>query len=302
MKTLHSRLARRTIAATLLAMSVSLPAAAQVAARKGLTLDGAKTIATAAATEAKRLGAGGSIAIVDDGGNLLYLERLDNTFPAASTVAIEKARTAATFRKPTRDFEQAIAKGRTSLVAVDVMTPLQGGVPIIVDGQVVGAVGVSGAMSAQQDDDIATLAAAASLSATSTSESSTTSGDVTFVAADKTMTAFAKGQPLVETATYKVHASRREAPGMAEIHTRDTDIIYVLDGRATIVTGGSAIDSKTTAADEVRGARIDGGATRTLAKGDVLIVPAGVPHWFRDVTGPFLYYVVKVTAPAGGTR
>jgi uncharacterized protein GlcG (DUF336 family) len=76
-------------------------------------------------------------------------------------VAIEKARTAATFRKATRDFENAIAKGRTALVAVDVMTPLQGGVPIAVDGNVVGAVGVSGAMSAQQDDDIATVAAAA---------------------------------------------------------------------------------------------------------------------------------------------
>ena len=146
----------------------SLPAFAQVAARKGLTLDGARTVATAAATEARRLGAGGAIALVDDGGNLLYLERLDNTFPAAATVAFEKARTAATFRKPTRDFEQAIAKGRTSLVAVDVMTPLQGGVPIVLEGQVVGAIGVSGAMSAQQDDDIATLAAGATTSAPST--------------------------------------------------------------------------------------------------------------------------------------
>ena len=82
-----------------------------------------------------------------------------NTFPAATSVAIEKARTAATFRKPTREFESAIAKGRTALVAVDVMTPLQGGVPILVNGAVIGAIGVSGAMNAQQDDDIATLAA-----------------------------------------------------------------------------------------------------------------------------------------------
>jgi glc operon protein GlcG len=146
-------------AAAIALVALATSAHAQTAQRSGLTLDGAKTIAAAAGAEARRLGAGGAIAIVDEGGNLLYLERLENTFPAAAVVAIEKARTAATFRKPTRDFENAIAKGRTALVAVDVMTPLQGGVPILVAGQVVGAIGVSGAMSAQQDDDIATLAA-----------------------------------------------------------------------------------------------------------------------------------------------
>ena len=146
-------------AAAIVLAALATSAQAQTAQRPGLTLDGAKAIAAAAGAEARRLGAGGAIAIVDEGGNLLYLERLENTFPAAAVVAIDKARTAATFRKPTRDFENAIAKGRTALVAVDVMTPLQGGVPILVTGQVVGAIGVSGAMSAQQDDDIATLAA-----------------------------------------------------------------------------------------------------------------------------------------------
>ena len=148
------------IAATLLA-TLAGTAAAQTVAKKTLTLDGAKAVGAAAAAEAKRLSAGGAIAIVDDGGHLLYLERLDNTFPAAATVAIEKARTAATFRRPTSVFEEAIKNGRLSLVAVSVMTPLQGGVPIVVDGQVVGAVGVSGAASAQQDDDIAKVAAMA---------------------------------------------------------------------------------------------------------------------------------------------
>jgi len=156
---INEQLGRFAVALAL--VSFAVPAAAQTAARQGLTLDGAKSVAAAASAEARRLGAGGAIAIVDEGGNLLYLERLEGTFPAASTVAIEKARTAATFRKPTRDFENAIAKGRTALVAVSAMTPLQGGVPIVVDGQVVGAVGVSGAMSAQQDDDVATLAATA---------------------------------------------------------------------------------------------------------------------------------------------
>jgi glc operon protein GlcG len=133
--------------------------AAEVQQKKMLDLGSAKTVAAAAATEARRLGAGGAIAIVDDGGHLLYLERLDGTFPAAAPVATEKARTAAIFRKDTRVFEDAIKGGRTSLVAVGLMTPLQGGLPLLVDGQVVGAIGVSGAASAQQDEDIAKVAA-----------------------------------------------------------------------------------------------------------------------------------------------
>lgn len=137
-------------------------ASAQTATRQGLTLEGAKKVAASAALEARRLAApGGAIAIVDDGGALLYLERLDNTFPAAATVAVEKARTAAQFRRPTRVFEEAIKNGRGALLGVAVMTPLQGGVPIVVDGQVVGAIGVSGAASAQQDDDIAQAASTA---------------------------------------------------------------------------------------------------------------------------------------------
>ena len=80
---------------------------------------------------------------------------------------------------------------------------------------------------------------------------------------------------------------------MAEVHALDTDIIYVLDGTATLVTGGKATDVKNVAADEFRGSAIEGGDTRELKKGDVVIIPAGVPHWFKDVTNPFLYYVVK---------
>ena len=72
----------------------------------------------------------------------------------------------------------------------------------------------------------------------------------------------------------------------------------MLDGTATLVTGGHPVDAKTTAADETRAARLDGGTTRALAKGDIVIIPSGVPHWFRDVQAPFLYYTVKVTGPA----
>lgn len=136
-------------------------ARAQVAEKKTLTIDGAKIVAAAAADEAHRNGAGGSIAIVDAGGNLLYLERLDKTFAAAANISIAKARSAAHFERDTRVFEDAIRNGRVSLVANPELLPLQGGVPILVDGQVVGAIGVAGANSAQQDEDIARVAAQA---------------------------------------------------------------------------------------------------------------------------------------------
>jgi glc operon protein GlcG len=136
-------------------------AAAQVVERKTLTLDGAKKVAAAAAAEAERNKEGGVIAIVDEGGNLLYLERRDGTFPAGAMVSIGKARTAALFRKPTGAFEDIIKNGRTAMVALVDFTPLQGGVPIEVDGTVVGAIGVSGAASQQRDEAVAKAGAAA---------------------------------------------------------------------------------------------------------------------------------------------
>jgi quercetin dioxygenase-like cupin family protein len=128
--------------------------------------------------------------------------------------------------------------------------------------------------------------------------------DAIHISGDRTRAAFAKGQPLVETAGYKVHASRRDAPGMAEVHTQDTDIIYVLDGTATIVTGGAVVSGTEIAPLEIRGKAIEGGTAQRLAKGDVFIVPNGVPHWFTDVQAPFLYFVVKTTDrhAAGGAQ
>lgn len=126
-------------------------------------------------------------------------------------------------------------------------------------------------------------------------QSSGGGGSVTYLPRDEVAAAFAKGAPLVEVAAYKIHASRREAPGMAEVHVRDTDIVYVLEGTATLVTGGAVVDGKTTAPDEIRGVSIGGGESRRLAPGDVIVVPNGTPHWFKEVRGPFLYYVVKVT-------
>lgn len=119
-------------------------------------------------------------------------------------------------------------------------------------------------------------------------------GSVTYFASSRVESAFVKGMPLIEVENYKVHASHRDGPGMAEIHERDTDIVYVLEGTATLVTGGEAVDAKTTAPEEIRGAAIRGGSERRLIKGDVVIIPNGVPHWFKEVPGPFNYYVVKV--------
>lgn len=117
---------------------------------------------------------------------------------------------------------------------------------------------------------------------------------VTYLASEQVKAAFAKGVPMVEVADYKIHASRREGPGMAEVHTRDTDIAYVLKGSATLVTGGTPTDLKPTGAEELRGSGIAGGETRKLEPGDVVIIPNGTPHWFKEVSIPFLYYVVKV--------
>jgi glc operon protein GlcG len=123
---------------------------AQVTDKKTLTVDGAKKVVAAAVAYAKKNNApGGVIAVVDDGGNLMALERLDGTFAAGANISIGKARTAVLFKRPTKAFEDIIKNGRTAMVALPdgLFTPLQGGVPIMVDGQVVGGVGVSGAAS-----------------------------------------------------------------------------------------------------------------------------------------------------------
>jgi len=268
---------------------------AQLADKKTLTLDAARKVAAAAVAEAKRGAGTAAIAVVDDGGNLMLVERLDNTFAAGANISIGKARTSALFRKPTSAFENLINKGRTAMASMGApdFTPLQGGVPITVDGQIVGAIGVSGAASAQQDEEVA-MAGANVLSGIATT---TSAAPVHFFDASAVFASFAKGAVLFngDGANYQVHTSRRVRPGQAEVHTKETDVIYVMDGQATFVTGGTAIDLKNTGPDEFRGARIDGGESRTLQKGDVIVVPAGVPHWFKEVSGEFHYYVVKVS-------
>jgi glc operon protein GlcG len=147
------------VCAGLVLAAAASDAAAQTTEKKTLSLAGARAVVAAAEAEAKKVNAGGAIAVVDDGGNLLLLVRLDGTFAAAANIAIAKARSAANFQRPTSVFEDAIKNGRLSLVANPELMPLQGGIPIVVDGAVVGAVGIAGAMSAQQDEDFAKIAA-----------------------------------------------------------------------------------------------------------------------------------------------
>ena len=107
--------------------------------------------------------------------------------------------------------------------------------------------------------------------------------------------AFAKAAPLFITNNFKVQTGNRTAPGEVEIHDHDTDIFYVLEGSATFVTGGKPIETRTIGPGETRAKEIVGGEARTLNKGEVIVIPKGIPHWFREVKGPLLYYVVKVT-------
>src|SRR6516162_2355740 len=295
--------------ATVITAIVGMSAAsqAQIVEKKSINLDGAKQAIAAAADYAQKNNApGGVIAVVDEGGNLMALERLDGTFAMGATISIGKARTAVLFKKPTRFFEELINKGRTAMTAVDGFTPLIGGIPIMIDNQVVGGIGVSGAASANQDEELAIAGANALMNgsakmemppATSkTDNPATQAAQATFIDSKNVSAAFAKGMPLLETAGYKVHASRRVEPGQAEVHTRDTDVIYVVDGSATLVAGGKAVDTREVAPNEIRGTKIEGGEEHHITKGEVIVIPNGVPHQFTAVTGDLHYFVCKPTA------
>lgn len=281
-----------TIAATLCAAIFAVTSHAQVVDKKALSLEAAKQIAAAAEADAKTKNARVVIVVVDDGGNLLVLQRLDDTQVASVEVAMGKARTAAIFRRPSRDFEEQVKNGRIAALALPGATPLQGGIPITFDGKVIGAIGVSGETPAQ-DEEIA-LAGANAAKNFATNGVAAVSGTVSYFPKQQVTDAFTKGAVLFSGSDkYMVHTSRRDQAGVAEVHTKDADIIYVQDGSATFVTGGTVVDPKPSEANEIRGKAIAGGETRMITKGDVIIVPAGTPHWFKDVPAPMTYYVVK---------
>jgi len=144
-------------------VSMVMITSAQVISTTTISLDAAKKVVAEAVKYAKANNApGGAIAVVDAGGNLVYVERLDGTFAASAEVSIKKANTAALFKAPTVKLENSINGGRQALITVG-HTFLQGGIPIIYNGQVIGAIGVSGASSAQQDEEIAIAGSKAKL-------------------------------------------------------------------------------------------------------------------------------------------
>jgi glc operon protein GlcG len=156
---------RTTIAAGFVMMATA--AQAELPTKRVLTLEAAKTIVAAAEAEAVKRGATVVIVVVDDGGHVLLLERLNDTQVASVEVGIGKARTAAIFRRPSKDFEDQIRNGRAASLVLPGATPLQGGVPLVVGGQVVGAIGVSG-NTPQEDEDIAKAGASAIAQAVAT--------------------------------------------------------------------------------------------------------------------------------------
>ncbi|HSU56317.1 MAG TPA: cupin domain-containing protein [Candidatus Dormibacteraeota bacterium] len=138
------------------------------------------------------------------------------------------------------------------------------------------------------------LSAASTLNIFAADNPATPKSAVIHLSHEKVTAAFTGGGPLLATNNFKVQAGHRTGPGEVEIHDQDTDIFYILEGSATFVTGGKAVEIRTTAPGETRGKEITGGDERHLSKGDVIIIPKGVPHWFKEVNGTLNYFVVKV--------
>jgi uncharacterized protein GlcG (DUF336 family) len=246
-----------------------------------LTQEGAMYAAEAVGAAAAKRGVAPVVSAVDAGGALIYLHRPDGAQVASVDVTTDKARTAAIYRRPSKDFEDQASGGRPSALHLARAVPLQGGMPIMSDGQVVGAIGVSGASSADEDQELATIGAEA-LAQAASSNGGRGNGAILF-SSDEVARKWKTGGLLLDTASYKIDAGRREEPGDPELHEREVDVIRVTSGSAKVVTGG-----------EIRGDRIEGGLTQELNEGDVLAIPSGVPHQFVEVSDPFLYFVVKV--------
>jgi uncharacterized protein GlcG (DUF336 family) len=145
----------RVFSAGLLSLACAAwSAAEELPTKKSLSLSAAKQVAAAAEKHAQENKWNVCIAIVDDGGHLVYFQRIDGTQTGSVQVSQRKAQTAIAFKRPTKVFEEGVAGGRNALLALPGAVPLEGGVPLVVDGQMIGAIGISG-VTAQQDGQIA---------------------------------------------------------------------------------------------------------------------------------------------------
>jgi glc operon protein GlcG len=149
---------RLTGMAALLAFLLAGGLSAQLATKKALTLEAAKKIAAAAEAFAVKNNWNVVISVVDDGGHLLYLQRMDGAQLASVEISQMKARGALLYKRPTKVFEDRVASGGVNVMSLPGIAPVEGGVPITVDGQIIGAIGVSGVLSAQ-DAQVATAGA-----------------------------------------------------------------------------------------------------------------------------------------------
>ena len=278
------------------AISIAGAAAAfSTAEVPALTYDGARAAAEAVGRVARERGVAPVVAVVDAGGDPLYLLRPDAAQVASVGVSFDKARTAAIYRRPSKDFEEQATHGRPSALHLARAVPLQGGMPIVVDGHVVGGLGVSGASSADEDQELAVIGVEAAQSAVPASNGQRANG-AAFFARDVVEAKFAEGGLLLDEPAFKIDAGRRVAPGEVEYHQHAVDVMRVVAGTAKVVTGGEMREAHEVAPGEVRAERIEGGTTHDLHEGDVLAIPNGVPHQFTEVSDPFLYFVVKVEA------
>jgi uncharacterized protein GlcG (DUF336 family) len=258
-----------------------------------LTYEGARLAAEAVGAEATARGVSPVVSAVDAGGALMFLVRPDAAQVASVEVTTDKARTAAIYRRPSKDFEDQASGGRPSALHLARAVPLQGGMPIVVDGQVIGAIGVSGATSADEDQELAVIGAEAAAAAASRNGDS---NGAAFFSSETLRKKFDEGGLLLDTQRYKIDAGRRVQPGEVEYHERVVDVMHVVQGTATVLTGGEMRDAREVAPGEVRARALEGGTAQKLTEGDVLAIPNGVPHQFVDVSDPFLYFVVKVEA------
>jgi uncharacterized protein GlcG (DUF336 family)/mannose-6-phosphate isomerase-like protein (cupin superfamily) len=257
-----------------------------------LTYEGARLAAESVAAVATERGVAPVAAVVDAGGDLVYLWRPDRAQVASVGVATDKARTAAIYRRESKDFEDQASGGRASALHLARAVPLQGGIPIRANGDVVGAIGVSGASSADEDQELAVIGAEAAASAAA----GASANGAAYFPSDEVRKRFEEGGLLLDTRGYKIDAGRRVAPGEVEYHERVVDVMRVVEGEATVITGGKLVEPREVGAGELRAKSIEGGTEYRLSEGDVLAVPNGVPHQFVSVSDPFLYFVVKVEA------
>lgn len=119
----------------------------------------------------------------------------------------------------------------------------------------------------------------------------------TYVGHDKVAELFAKGGAVAKNDDFSASVASRTSAGQVEVHEKETDIFYITAGEATFVTGGTMVGGKLSRPAQWLGTDIQGGVTHTLTKGDIITIPAGTPHWFKEVKTPIFYYMVKVVHP-----